>query len=433
VSATGSGARDVGTWELVRPAVIGLLAVVLLALGAAILSGQATLWRQTVADRDAQDFGIFLASARHFLSGRSLYTRPTANTWRRGSGPLNLNLPHTNLLFLPFALLSTGAALTTWLLTSGVLFVWSSWCSLRALRWRMPAVVWMALAVYLLTWGPAAALSLTAQLSFFVAAPVTCAWLAARRGRHAHAGAWLGLAAALKPFLLLFVPFFVLRRDAAALKAFALTCGGVVVAGLIVFGPHSYYEWLAQLPRITWSSHYMNASIGGLAERLFGRYSRIGIGWHPRLLLLLLIPSALLVVVETVRRAARASVDAAGTDRAWAALLVASLLASPLGWAYYMWIAVWPLAATVGHARPWHRRRAADLLLIPGLACWVWFARMATWAQPSLVATLTFASMYFWALLSLWLWTVHEVGGDATRPAEATAPSLDTGAVQADT
>ena len=85
----------------------------------------------------------------------------------------------------------------------------------------------------------------------------------------------------------------------------------------------------------------------------------------------------------------------------------ASLLLSPLGWVYYVWIALWPVAASIGHAQPWRRRRLLDLLLVPGLAGWLWFGKMTEWGQPSPLATATFASMYFWALLSMWLWTVN--------------------------
>jgi len=35
------------------------------------------------------------------------------------------------------------------------------------------------------------------------------------------------------------------------------------------------------------------------------------------------------------------------------------------------------------------------------------------WGQPSVLASATFASMYFWALLSLWLWTLS--GGPSRK------------------
>ena len=31
---------------------------------------------------------------------------------------------------------------------------------------------------------------------------------------------------------------------------------------------------------------------------------------------------------------------------------------------------------------------------------------MITWGQPHVLGTLTAASLYFWALLSLWIWTL---------------------------
>ena len=55
-----------GWWELWRPPVVGVAAVVLLAIGAAVLAGQWRIWRVTVDDTSAQDFGIFYASVRSF-------------------------------------------------------------------------------------------------------------------------------------------------------------------------------------------------------------------------------------------------------------------------------------------------------------------------------------------------------------------------------
>src|SRR5262249_7437088 len=157
-------------------------------------------------------------SVRHAVEGRSLYAPlPPRRQPPYSTGQLNLNLPHTNLFFLPLAFLSPHQGLVIWGVASLVVFAWSTWASLRALRWRLPVVGWLAFVVYLLAWGPAAAFSLTLQLSFLLMGPVTAAWLAARHGSSTAAGAWLGLAAAAKPFLLLVVVFVALRREWRAL------------------------------------------------------------------------------------------------------------------------------------------------------------------------------------------------------------------------
>jgi hypothetical protein len=361
-------------------------------------------------------------SVQHFLAGQSLYagtrTRLLAHYH---TGQLNLNLPHTHLFLLPLARLSPQNALILWTATSALVFGWSTWRSLAALRWHLPVLAWLALAVYLLAWGPAAAVSLTAQLSLLLTGVVTAAWLAARGHRRASAGAWLGLAAALKPFLLLFLPYFALKRDWRALGACLAVIGTICGLGVLVFGIDAYRDWYAQLPRISWGPHYFNASFRAAAERLFGRSSYGGLGQHPWVVggiagtASVVVGLATLASVAPRHRELAISTAPARVDHEWAALLLAALLISPLGWAYYVWIALWPVAATIGHVQPWRSPRRVDLLLIPGLAGWLWFGKMSEWGQPSPLATLTAGSMYFWALLALWLWTVGAIALDTRR------------------
>ena len=378
----------------------------LLGLGAAVLRGQWQISKATIEETDAQDFGIFYASVRNAVDGKGLYAPlPPRRLSRHYTGQLNLNLPHTNLFFLPLAFLSPRQGLAVWAIASLLVFAWSTWASLRALRWRLPLVGWIALVVYLLAWGPAAAFSLTLQLSFLLMGPVTASWLAAREGRSVAAGAWLGLAASAKPFLLLVVVYLALRRDARALRAFAVVSLLFVLAGLRRLRPAVVRGLADAVAARGWASHYMNASLGGMVERLFGhpyyatcRRRRLG-AVHP--------------VADRVGRDCRDHPQGRrapcrdrrpGEDHAWAVVLLASILLSPLGWVYYLWIALWPVAATIGHQQPWRQPSARDWWLVPGLCGWLWYRRMAAWGQPSPLATAVFASMYFWALLSLWWW-----------------------------
>jgi hypothetical protein len=415
---TSAGRRQVGRtwWELWRPPLVGIAAVTLIAVGAAVLVGQWRLWRETVEDTRAQDFGIFFASVRSFHDGRSLYAPiPPPPRFPSRTGQLNLNLPHTNLFFLPLGWLSHSAALGAWVAASLAGFAWSTWRSLRELRWRLHPLSWLALAVYLIAWGPAAAFTLTIQLSFLLMLPVTAAWLHARRTQPVGAGVWLGVAAAIKPFLLVLVPYYAIRRDARLLAVQTAVIGALVAMGVVVFGTGAYHEWFDQLSRVTWGPHYMNASVFGLAERLLGRTFVAGFGQYPGIKAAALVVVVPAILATTLAAAARAGRDAAGTDRAWAVLLLAALLVSPLGWVYYLWIVLWPVAAAIAHAQPWSRRHWRDALLIPGLAGWLWFRRSAAWGQPSVLASATFASMYFWALLALWAWTVGEAWLDRHR------------------
>jgi hypothetical protein len=363
-------ARDAHWWALVGPPAKGLVAVVLTALACALVVGHLRLWRTTVEERAGQDFGIFLASVRHAVAGRSLYA-PTplrSRTGGTGTAPLNLNLPHTNLIVWPLAALPDRVAIVTWVAGGLALLLGASAAALGTLGWRLRWLPTLAAAVYLLAWAPSAAFTLTAQVSFVLMLPVTAAWLAHRSGRHRAAGVWLGLAAAMKPFLL---------------------------------------EWLAQLPRIAWSAHYFNASLVGVLQRSLGRSAYGLLAEAPGLVLPLAAVLSAGVAAATFRVLLKAR--STRVDGDWAALLLAALLISPLGWNYYLWMALWPAAALIAAERPWRHPRAADVCLIAGLAGWLWWGRMTLWGQPAPLATVTFGSMYFWALLSLWAWTLSAV------------------------
>jgi hypothetical protein len=410
-------ARPPHWWELVRPPIVGVLVVVLLAVASALVAGHVRLWHTTADERDGQDFGIFLASVRHAVAGRSLYA-PTPLRWRTGgtgTAPLNLNLPHTNLLVRPLAALSDRQALIAWTFAGLTLFVVTSAVSLHALGWRWRALPALLLLVYLLAWAPSAAFSLTAQVSFLLMLPVTAAWLAYRRGHARAAGVWLGLAAAMKPFLLIFLPYFVLRRDRQAIVAMGGALAAVVAMGVVVFGVDSYVEWAGQLPRITWSAHYFNASLTGILQRSLGRSYLAVVAEAPSLVLPFAAVLSMVVAIVTfvtIARARRADVDAA-----WTALLLASLLISPLGWNYYLWIALWPAAALIAAEAPWRRLQPIDVWLACGLAGWLWWSKMTLWGQPHPLATVTFGSMYFWALLAMWRWTLAVLASSRPTPA----------------
>ena len=395
-------------WELLRPPLQGVAAVLLVAVGCAVIYGHVILWRNTVEDRDAQDFGIFLNSARTFAAGGSLYPAGAVvrNRSLYSTGQLNLNLPHTHLLLLPLTGLTPGRALTVWFAASLAVFVLCARTVWRALRWQLPPLLWLAIVVYLLAWGATAAFSLTAQLSLLLAGPVTAAWVAARQQRNATAGAWLGLAAVVKPFLFVFVPYLAITRNWRALRTMGAVAAITLAAGVLVFGADAYREWALQIPRVNWGTHYFNASIAGVVERLFGVSYYATASRNPWVARTLIAAGLAAVALITFRHVIRHRADrrVESIDEDWAVLLLASLLLSPLGWVYYLWIAFGPAAATMGHGRFWERRRPADLLLIPGLGGWLWYGKMAHWGQPNPLATATFASMYFWALLSLWLW-----------------------------
>src|SRR5206468_6687846 len=106
---------------------------------------------------------------------------------------------------------------------------------------------------------------LTGQLSLLLLLPITPALVEARRGRWTHAGVYLGLALSVKPFLLIFMPYLVFRRQFRAAAATGVAASLCFVAGLLVFGVEAHWSWLRTLASVasveTWAA--MNASIFG--------------------------------------------------------------------------------------------------------------------------------------------------------------------------
>jgi hypothetical protein len=146
----------------------------------------------------------------------------------------------------------------------------------------------------------------------------------------------------MKPFLLLFAPYCAIRRDTRALATLLAGAGALLAIGLIVFGAGAYREWVEQLSRVTWAPHYMNASVFAVAERVLGRTTIPGLDLSTIPKAVLLGVAIALILSLTLAVAPRTSAGEAGTDRAWAVLLLGALLVSPLGWVYYLWIALWP-------------------------------------------------------------------------------------------
>jgi hypothetical protein len=86
-----------------------------------------------------------------------------------------------------------------------------------------------------------------------------------------------------------------------------------------------------------------------------------------------------------------ASFRSTDVDAAWARLLVAALLTSPLGWIYYAWWLI-PLATVWrGRTLSW-----AALLALTVPPQWLFVG------QPSLLLSFTLASVYTWGLVALW-------------------------------
>ncbi len=141
---------------------------------------------------------------------------------------------------------------------------------------------------------------------------------------------------------------------------------------------------------------YENMSAGGIMARtlaqnpVFAPFPGAPVRLTPWLAIV-----AVVTIAATLKRARRVSLD-----EAWVLLWMAGLIASPLGWSYYVWWAMGPFVA-VAHQRRWIARTAVAPFVL-GLAL-VLPLEVTLVGQPSPWATLTFGSLSGWCGVGLWL------------------------------
>jgi hypothetical protein len=365
------------------------------------------------------DLGRPLMSTHAFLDGKDMYALTDAVVYRYNQDTVihlwNLNPPHSHLLLLPLTIMPPRLALLVWCILSGLCLYGSIRIILSEIGIQLThrRKEWMALGLLAFT-GTGAAL-ITAHLSFLLMLLITLAWRDARHGRWGKAGSWLGLALSIKPFFLIFVPYLVLKGCWRGVAALGLTVGLAFLLGLLVFGQESHQSWLRVLSRAdSWAWLPLNASLYGALSRVLMKNPAFTPIWEldPGLVrvawLALGILAGLAALVRTLTDSSNQN-----TDRAFAILLVSALLLSPLGWIYYFWLPVGPIAAL---AREWWIERSKTvrdgswasgspswyllLAAAPGMATPTFVVLSM---QPSALATLLISSIHFWSLVLVWL------------------------------
>src|SRR5262245_11285771 len=343
------------SWELYVEPAIGILALaVTFATCAAIAR---------ISEASPNDFTVFLESARWLRQGLDVYQQPL----RPGPG-YNLNPPAIVLLFVPFSFLPDRLALYTWTaLAIGAYLLASRWIARAVAPGRF-----VSIAGLLLLSQPAIMALLLGQMGALLMLLVTAAWLADRGNRPLHAGLLLGIAIAAKPFLLAFAVYLVWRRSRALAAGVAAGIVAMAAVGLLAAGASGFRSWIASFGQISWTAHVANASLLGMLTRALSVTPEIlnatPLVDRPGLVQPLWWAAVAAVGVVTIVALARTR----DRDKAWAILLIASLLVSPLGWVYYATIVAGPLVAVSRFApRPAQAVIAAGFALLnvpPGAA-----------------------------------------------------------------
>lgn len=359
-------------------------------LGALLVTGFVRLlWSVQRACEVLQcdDFGRFwYATSAWRIHGTSLYALTPASVADDGLVYTNLNLPHTHLLFVPFTWLGRDLAAAVWLLTGIASLAASLMVIHKESGWR-PTWGWVAVFLW---WMPTHVQAVTGQIAWLLLLPMTLAWADARRNRWAYAGAWIGVATAIKPFLAPLLIWLVWRREWRAIGAAVAASLIVFAVGLVTFGVDSYADWRHVVGGVDWYARPVNASMWGGVYRAFTvnpRFASVVDLGHGALWLTAILGA--IVAMATWGRCRQLR----ELDAEWTIVLTATLLICPLGWVYYGCLLL-----------PGWRARWPGIL---ATACWLVPTPWITAGQPSALATVLWGSTATWGLLLAWWHTMR--------------------------
>ncbi len=389
------------------------------------------------------DFGKFFYSIVAYLEGGEMYG-PNPGTFISLS-PLfgqqfwNLNPPHFHLPLLPLGLLSPEVALTIWASLNLIALVATFYLIGKELN--LSPTLWQSRFLFLgfLAFSGTGAFFLTGQLSFLLLLPITLAWIQARNTHWAKAGVSLGLACAIKPFLLIFAPYFLIKKKYSAFFNLIFICIFAYIAGFLAFGQQIYWQWIEKLFLVDWSWASMNASVHGLLSRTFQENPTFAPIFHaPNSINFLWF--GLSGVIGTItfyilfKDHSKHSID-----RAFALLIIAAILISPLGWIYYLFFPIGPLTAIIYH---WgknrekiiyppsiYRTKIRNRLVGFAVVGYIIPLQMIILFEPGVWVTFTIGSIYCWSTVALWVsllldWDIERTSLLEHTPAEQSEQNL---------
>lgn len=394
--------------------------VVLLGVAVGSIYAIALFWNASMLrlmwELHLNDLGKFYYDARAFLDGLPMYGTSPATAIPLSQEVtrefLNLNPPHVLLAMLPLAPLDPLGVLAIWLASGLAALALSLFWALRETGTLPSADILVLAGAPLIASVAFTSILVTGQVTLHLLPLVTWGWIAARRGRWLQTGAAVGLAFSIKPFLLVLLPWLALRGRPAAAALSLGVAAGVFAVGVLVFGTGNLAGWLTALGSIDWHDMPLNASLLSFLERAFDST----FFYEP----LVYVPEAVLplwligcgVIGSTSLGIAVLDRSPEAVDRAFTLLLLAAILMSPLGWIYYLPLALPP---AIGLVRELRSRRAAlarsqrltaglrAAAVVAGAALAFVPTPLVVVGEPSALRTLTLGSAHFWVLLLLWL------------------------------
>ncbi len=342
------------------------------------------------------DFFKEWASARNVREGKPAYTnqRVTAERYlgiraadlRGYFEDYNAHPPAAILLALPFAGLSYPTAQFVWNLASLAALLVALAVIGCELHIAWPAWAWLPAAAALMLCDPFRQTVIQGQLNFVLLLLITLAWRFDRRQAPWWVGTCLGAATAIKLFPGFLFLYCLMQKRWTALISGALTFLTVSALTTTLLGQEAWADYLHKsLPALAaMCDAWGNVSVDAFFARLFDAHSQYVepllhapmLRWSGRI-------AGIAAVVTTCGWVSARAQSPAARDCAFAASLVAMLLASPIAWHHYFVLLFLPLVLVARAARGSAGRRrqalavavAAALMLSPRIV-WAAVARL---------------------------------------------------------
>ncbi|HEY4077861.1 MAG TPA: glycosyltransferase family 87 protein [Rhizomicrobium sp.] len=272
-----------------------------------------------------------------------------------------VNMPVVAYIFAPFALLPEPAAMYLFLAISLVVIA-TTWLLLARIATLNVTDRWLLLLLFAAN-GPLLYSLKEGNTSHFILLAMVGGFALLRAARPTAAGAVLGAAAIIKPPLLIFGLFFLLRRDTRGTLGFAAVCGAVAALSLALFGWGDNLHWF-EVCVVQFSHRWLGAfNVQSIPAFLFRFAAPAGMleDWNSK------IPPARLVLPANIffavllalaatalwRRARAQQFQASipALELQYNLTICLAILASPLSWShYYCWLLL-PTALFLGWRR----------------------------------------------------------------------------------